>query len=70
MLNLDQGNQEQPFTKLDQETIYIDKETRSSFSVSLDLTKRRYNLLIKVKGLITNTPQLHMLFVMLIALLF
>ena len=29
-------------------------KSSSSFNVSLDLMKRRYNLLIKVKGLITN----------------
>ena len=40
LLNLDHGNQEQPFTKPDQE----------------DLSKRRYNLLIKAKGLIANSP--------------
>ena len=38
------------------------KKPGSSFNVSLDLTKCRYNLLIKAKGLITITPQLHMLF--------
>ena len=31
-------------------------KSSSSFNVSLDLMKRRYNLLIKVKGLITNNP--------------
>ena len=38
------------------------KKPGSSFNVSLDLTKCRYNLLIKAKGLITITPQLLMLF--------
>ena len=32
------------------------KKPGSSFNVSLDLTKRRYNLLIKAKGLIANNP--------------
>ena len=48
LLNLDHGNQEQPFTEPDQKTI-----KGSSFNFSLDLTKRCYDLLIKAKGLIT-----------------
>ena len=32
------------------------KEPGSSFNVSLDLTKRRYNLLMKSRGLIANNP--------------
>ena len=32
------------------------KKPGSSFNVSLNLTKRRYNLLIKAKGLIANNP--------------
>ena len=32
------------------------KKPDSSFNVSLDLTKPRYNLLIKAKGLIANNP--------------
>ena len=32
------------------------KKPGSSFNVSLDLTKRRYNLLMKAKGLIANNP--------------
>ena len=32
------------------------KKPDSSFNVSLDLTKHRYNLLIKAKGLIANNP--------------
>ena len=37
---------------------HLDRQKRpgSSFNVSLDLTKRRYNLLIKAKGLIPNNP--------------
>ena len=37
---------------------HLDRQKRpgSSFNVSLDLTKRRYNLLIKAKGLIANNP--------------
>ena len=31
-------------------------KSSSSFNVSLDLMKRRYNLLIKVKGIISNNP--------------
>ena len=47
------------------------KKPGSSFNVSMDLTKRCYNLLIKAKGLITKTPQLqHMPLVMLIVRLF
>ena len=34
----------------------LTKKPGSSFNVSLDLTKRRYNLLTKTKGLITNNP--------------
>ena len=49
----------------------LTKETRFQFNVSMDLTKRRYNLLIKAKGLITKTPQLqHTPLVMLIVRLF
>ena len=63
LLNLDHGNQEQPFYK-SRPRIHLDRQKKpgSSFNVSLDLTKCRYNLLIKAKGLITITPQLHMLF--------
>ena len=32
------------------------KKPGSSFNVSLDLTKRRYNLLMKTRGLIANNP--------------
>ena len=32
------------------------KKPGCSFNVSLDLTKRHYNLLIKTKGLIANNP--------------
>ena len=47
------------------------KKPGSSFNVFMDLTKRRYNLLIKAKRLITKTPQLqHMPLLMLIARLF
>ena len=37
---------------------HLDRQKRpgSSFNVSLGLTKRRYNLLIKAKGLIANNP--------------
>ena len=39
---------------------YLDRQKKpsSSFNVSLDLTKRRCNLLIKAKGLIANNPSI------------
>ena len=52
---------------------HLDRQEKpgSSFNVSMDLTKRCYNLLIKAKGLITKTPQLqHTPLVMLIVRLF
>ena len=36
--------------------VYRQKKPGSSFNVSLDLTKRRCNLLMKAKGLIANNP--------------
>ena len=46
------------------------KKPGSSFNVSLDLTKRRYNLLIKARDSLLITAQLHMPLIMLIARLF
>ena len=52
------GNQEQPFTKPNQGTTYIDKRNQVLWiqrnHVSLDLTKRRYNLLTKARRLVSN----------------
>ena len=39
------------------------KKPGSSFNVSLDLTKRRYNLLMKARGLIANNPSVAYAFV-------
>ena len=57
LLNLDHGNQEQPFYK-SRPRIHLDRQKKpgSSFNVSLDLTNRRYNLLLKAKELIANNP--------------
>ena len=37
---------------------HLDRQNKPavSFNVSLDLTKRRYNLLAKARGLVTNNP--------------